>query len=111
MHSIKQAQQDLLGRLQQFANAADGTAVKQAAQPLTGAQQGSIASSFSSVLRAIDTDQHRASAATAAVSSGESDDLVGAMVESMRASVSFTALLQVRNKVATAFDDIMRMPL
>ena len=111
MHSIKQAQQDLLGRLQQLASAADGSAVKQAAQPLSGSQPGSIANSFSSVLRAIDADQHRASAATEAVSRGESDDLVGAMVESMRASVSFTALLQVCNKVATAFDDIMRMPL
>lgn len=47
----------------------------------------------------------------AAVDSGRSTDLVGAMLQSQRASVSFSALLQVRNKLATAFDDIIRMPV
>jgi len=47
----------------------------------------------------------------AAVDSGKSDDLLGAMIDSQKASVSFSALLQVRNKLTTAFDDVMRMPL
>ena len=47
----------------------------------------------------------------AAVDSGQSDDLAGAMIESQKASVAFSALLQVRNKLTTAFDDVMRMPL
>lgn len=45
------------------------------------------------------------------VDSGRSDDLAGAMIESQKASVAFSALLQVRNKLTTAFDDVMRMPL
>ena len=57
------------------------------------------------------TLKHQAGAAMAAVDRGESDDLVGAMLESQKASVSFSALLQVRNKLSTAFDDVMRMPL
>ena len=58
-----------------------------------------------------DAQQHQASAAMAAVDSGKSEDLVGAMIDSQKASVSFSALLQVRNKLTNAFDEIMRMPL
>ncbi len=37
--------------------------------------------------------------------------LVQAMIASQKANVSFQALLQVRNKVASAYKDIMQMPL
>lgn len=47
----------------------------------------------------------------AAVDAGVSDDLVGAMVESQKASVAFSALMQVRNKVTGAFEEVMRMPV
>ncbi|WP_280522434.1 flagellar hook-basal body complex protein FliE [Cellvibrio mixtus] len=33
------------------------------------------------------------------------------MIESQKASVSFSALMQVRNKVTSAFEEIMRTPL
>ncbi len=66
---------------------------------------------FTDILRAIDTEQHRASQAVADVDSGKSKDLVGAMVQSQKASLSFAALLQVRNKMSSAFDEIMRMPI
>ena len=62
-------------------------------------------------VRAVDAQQHRSGALMAAVDSGQSDDLVGAMIESQKASVSFSALMQVRNKLSSAFDDIMKMPL
>jgi len=62
-------------------------------------------------MRSVDAQQHQAGAAMAAVDSGKSDDLVGAMIDSQKASVSFSALLQVRNKLTTAFDDVMRTPL
>ena len=108
MDSINQVQHELLSRMQHYASLAEGQMIAPAAAP---SQQAGVVQSFEAALRAVDADQHRASAATAAVSSGESDDLVGAMVESLKASTSFSALMQVRNKVTTAFDDIMRMPL
>jgi len=37
--------------------------------------------------------------------------LVQAMIASQKANVSFQALLQVRNKVASAYKDIMNMPI
>lgn len=106
MSSIMQVQQQLLGRMQQLAEAADGQPIRQASGPAAG-----IGGSFEAALRAVDAEQHQASAAMAAVDSGKSDDLVGAMIDSQKASVSFSALLQVRNKLTTAFDDVMRMPL
>jgi flagellar hook-basal body complex protein FliE len=37
--------------------------------------------------------------------------LVKAMIASQKSSIAFQATLQVRNKVATAYKDIMNMPL
>lgn len=46
-----------------------------------------------------------------AINSGQSDDLAGAMVASQQANISFSALLQVRNKLTSALDDILNTPL
>ncbi|WP_181296169.1 flagellar hook-basal body complex protein FliE [Pseudomonas sp. Q2-TVG4-2] len=106
MSSIMQVQQDLLGRMQQLAEVAGSPAIKPASQAAPDA--GGL---FMAAMRSVDTQQHQASTAMAAVDSGKSDDLVGAMIDSQKASVSFSALLQVRNKLTSAFDDVMRMPL
>lgn len=45
------------------------------------------------------------------VDSGKSDDLVGAMLMSQEASLSFSMLMQVRNKVVGAVDDLIKMQL
>ncbi|MGE6662593.1 flagellar hook-basal body complex protein FliE [Pseudomonas sp. NPDC077408] len=106
MSSITQVQQELLGRMQQLQGVASGATIKPADQ--TAPDAGGM---FMAAMRSVDAQQHQAGAAMAAVDSGKSDDLVGAMIDSQKASVSFSALLQVRNKLTTAFDDVMRMPL
>lgn len=106
MSSIMQVQQDMLGRMQQLAEVAGSPAIKPANQAAPDA--GGL---FMAAMRSVDAQQHQASNAMSAVDSGKSDDLVGAMIDSQKASVSFSALLQVRNKLTTAFDDVMRMPL
>lgn len=45
------------------------------------------------------------------VDSGRSDDLVGAMLASQEASLSFSMLMQVRNKMVGAMDDLIKLPL
>ena len=45
------------------------------------------------------------------VESGKSDDLVGAMLSSQEASLSFSMLMQVRNKVMGAVDELIKLPL
>jgi flagellar hook-basal body complex protein FliE len=46
-----------------------------------------------------------------AVDTGQSDDVVGAMVAGQKASLSFSMLMEVRNKVLNGIDDVMRMSL
>ena len=45
----------------------------------------------------------------AAVDAGKSDDLVGAMLSSQEASLSFSMLMQVRNKVMGAMDEVVKL--
>jgi flagellar hook-basal body complex protein FliE len=117
MSSIVQIQQDLLGRMDQMKQAVEGPVIAPASafggvEGIAGAEQGEgLRTAFADIFNSIDNQQHKASAMAAAVDAGTSDDLVGAMVESQKASVAFSALLQVRNKVTGAFEEVMRTPL
>lgn len=64
---------------------------------------------FSQALSRVDNLQQDAEVRQNAVEMGESDDLVGAMIASQQASLSFSALVQVRNKVASGVNDLMNM--
>lgn len=110
MRSLMQVRQNMLDKMQQIQTLSEGATIKSAAQ-VGEHPQGGVVVAFEEALRAVDAQQHQAGAAMAAVDSGRSDDLVGAMIDSQKASVSFSALLQVRNKFANAFEEIMRMPL
>lgn len=111
MNPISQVQQDLLGRMEQMKNVGETASIKPAQAFAGQAGEGGFTTAFDDAVRAVDAQQHRSGALMAAVDSGQSDDLVGAMIESQKASVSFSALMQVRNKLSSAFDDIMKMPL
>ena len=75
----------------------------------------SLPTSFSEALtdsvRGVDAQDRQASEKLAAVDRGDSDDLVGAMILSQEASLSFSMLTQVRNKLVGAFDDLLKMPV
>lgn len=111
MSSIMRVQQDMLERMNRYAELASGPAIRPAAQLADNAPAQGIGASFGQALHLVDAEQHKANDALAAVDSGKSEDLVGAMIQSQKASVSFSALLQVRNKLTGAFDEIIRMPL
>jgi len=68
---------------------------------------------FSSTLKGIfdsvDARQKTAEAKITAVELGQSDDLIGATVAAQKAQLSFSALMQVRNKMVTNFNDIIKM--
>ncbi|MCG7584420.1 flagellar hook-basal body complex protein FliE [Photobacterium sp. OFAV2-7] len=84
-----------------------------APNPLTANQVNSVSFTevISQTLNNVDQQGKEASALMTAVDTGKSDDLVGAMVASQKASLSFAALVQVRNKLLTAYDDVMKMPV
>jgi flagellar hook-basal body complex protein FliE len=110
MDSIMQVQREMLGRMEQIKTLSEGAAITPAQQFDAQPKEG-FAAAFDNILHSVNDQQQQASALTTAVGSGKSDDLVGAMIESQKASVSFSALLQVRNKLASAFEEIMRTPM
>ncbi len=59
----------------------------------------------------VDAEGQAANERMAAVDSGKSDDLVGAMLASQQASLSFSMLMQVRNKVMGAVDELIKLPV
>ncbi|MFI3276433.1 flagellar hook-basal body complex protein FliE [Vibrio sp.] len=74
-------------------------------------QKDNFQTAMQNAVRRVDNHQQHADQLTADVDAGRSDDLVGAMVASQKASISFQALSQVRNKVLSAYDDVLKMPL
>ena len=62
-------------------------------------------------IRNVNQQDHAAAQKMAAVDSGASDDLVGAMLSSQEASLSFSMLMQVRNKVMGAVEDLIKLPI
>lgn len=111
MNPIMQVQHNLLSRMDSIKSQSDTAPIKPAQLFESHVPQASFATAFTDIIKAVDNQQHHAAALAAAVDSGKSDDLVGAMIESQKASVSFSALLQVRNKLTSAFEEIMRTPL
>lgn len=94
---------------------AQASALHEAEAPLaaTGAAPaaGGFADRMLQALQQVNQQDHDAGAKMAAVDSGASDDLVGAMLASQEASLSFSMLMQVRNKVMGAVEDLVKLPI
>ena len=71
----------------------------------------SFSQSMMGAVGKVNQDDATAGQLAADVSSGKSDDLVGAMLASQQASLSFSMLMQVRNKVMGAVDELIKLPL
>ena len=68
-----------------------------------------FADALKHAIHSVDAKEHVATDKMAAVDSGRSDDLVGAMLSSQEASLSFSMLMQVRNKVMGAVDELIKL--
>lgn len=71
----------------------------------------SFGEAFKQAIYGVNEKDQIAAQKMADVDSGRSDDLVGAMLASQEASLSFAMLMQVRNKVVGALDDLLKLPL
>jgi flagellar hook-basal body complex protein FliE len=93
-------------------NAASRLQVAPAADGAAAAQPGfSFAQSMKDAVTSVDNETRAAADKMNAVDSGKSDDLVGAMLASQQADLSFSLLLQVRNKVMGAVDELLKLPV
>lgn len=79
----------------------------------SGATEGTpdFGSAISAALQQVNAQQHKASAASEAYERGDTHDIVSVMIERQKASLGFETTLQVRNKLLSAYRDIMNMPV
>jgi len=68
-------------------------------------------SALKGALEKVNGLQSEAGAAATAFERGETTDIAAVMLAKQKASVSFEATLQVRNKLLSAYKDIMSMPV
>ncbi len=64
-----------------------------------------------SALAQVNEMQSQSSAISAAYEKGETTDIAAVMLARQQASVGFEATLQVRNRLLSAYKDIMNMPV
>lgn len=113
IQSIALSQSKMLEELNKLAGSAAEQPV--ASNPLGNGPDAGGNVSFnhvmSNAIHHINELQQQAEIRQTAVDMGQSDDLAGAMLASQQASLSFSALVQVRNKLATGFNDLMSMSI
>jgi flagellar hook-basal body complex protein FliE len=75
------------------------------------ATPGGFGEVLQTALRQVNESQARASAMSEAYERGETTDIAAVMLSRQQASLGFEATLQVRNRLLTAYKDIMSMPV
>lgn len=76
-----------------------------------GETRGSFPSALQGALSQVNALQDQSSAVSEAYEKGETTDIAAVMLSRQRASIGFEATLQVRNKLLSAYKDIMSMPV
>lgn len=85
---------------------------KPKAADVPGVSQSSFADLLGQAVNKVNDTQQASNQLTQAFEIGNSGvDLTDVMIASQKASVSFQALTQVRNKLVQAYQDIMQMPV
>jgi flagellar hook-basal body complex protein FliE len=72
---------------------------------------GGFGAKLESALKAVNATQDEAGKLSAAYERGDNIDVAQVMLSRQKASISFEATLQVRNKLLSAYKDIMSMPV
>ncbi len=73
------------------------------------AQPGGFGDALKSALQSVNSVQEKASELSAGYERGEVTDVAKVMLARQEAGVAFEATLQVRNRLLSAYQDIMRM--
>jgi flagellar hook-basal body complex protein FliE len=81
------------------------------ASAATEAKPASFASTMEDAFKQVNADQNQAGALSESYERGETVDIAKVMLARQQASVGFEATLQVRNKLLSAYRDIMSMPV
>ena len=76
-----------------------------------GAASGSFGDALKTALDQVNDMQSKSSEISAAYEKGETTDIAAVMLARQQASIGFEATLQVRNRLLSAYKDIMNMPV
>ncbi|MGQ5700685.1 flagellar hook-basal body complex protein FliE [Sandaracinobacteroides sp. A072] len=76
-----------------------------------GRDGGGFGAAMTEAIAAVNGQQARSAAASAAWERGETHDIAAVMLERQKASIAFEATLQARNRLLSAYRDIMNMPV
>lgn len=79
--------------------------------PAESGKSGSFSDAMRSALTEVNAMQAQSSAVTEAYERGEVTDIAAVMLSRQQASIGFEATMQVRNKLLSAYKDIMSMPV
>ena len=74
-------------------------------------REGGFGATLEEALKAVNQSQHAAKLASEAYERGDTVDVAKVMLARQEASIAFEATLQVRNKLLSAYKDIMSMPV
>lgn len=72
---------------------------------------GGFTATLEAAMKSVNESQNTARAASEAYERGETVDVAKVMLARQQASIGFEATLQVRNKLLSAYKDIMSMPV
>ena len=111
--SVLALRQSILQRntaLQDASNSASATGGT-GAGGASPAGKADFADAMKSAVQSVNGLQSASSDATAAFERGETTDIAAVMLSRQQASVGFETTLQVRNKLLSAYKDIMSMPV
>jgi len=104
---ISNAQNALLTQMQALEALAAGRETAPAKLP--GAEQANFAELIQRAIGEVNQTQMQAASMSQAFELGERVDLAEVMIALQKSRVSFEALLQVRNKLLSAYQDVMNM--
>jgi flagellar hook-basal body complex protein FliE len=103
----------LQARIEADAQALSKPAIRSNVGEISQGESGpqGFAQGFMEIVKRVNEQDRVASEKMAAVDAGQSDDLVGAMLASQQASLSFAMLMQARNKIVGAMEDLIKLQL
>ena len=101
----------ILERNQALSRASEGASAPATIGGGGTAQPASFAQSMNDALGAVNAGQQKAADLSASYERGETIEFAKVMLARQEASVGFEATMQVRNKLLSAYKDIMSMPV
>ncbi|MCJ7420368.1 flagellar hook-basal body complex protein FliE [Sphingomicrobium astaxanthinifaciens] len=106
VQSVMQLRQQLIEQSRALQELQAG---KPTATPATDEPAGGFAGTLKTALSEVNDSAQRSAELSAAYERGEVTDITSVMLARQESSIAFEATLQVRNKLLSAYQEIMRM--